>query len=415
MTQNILSGAAGVSSDITRRGFVAGTAALGAAAVLQPHLVAGAEANAKVTVGLVGCGGRGRWIANLFNQNGGYQFVATADYFADRANAAGKDLKVPEGKCFSGLSGYKRLLDAKPDAIVVESPPFFHPEQVLAGVEAGCHVFCAKPIAVDVAGCLTVAEAGRKGTEKKRCVLIDFQTRATDFFIEAIQRVHAGAIGRLAFGEATYHADIPWMGQISAAKDTKNPESRLHAWGLDRVLSGDIIVEQNIHTLDVASWIMNQAPLSAYGMGGQKVRDFGTCWDTFSVVYQYPNHVAIDFSSRQFNGHGTSPEGIRNRVFGTDGVLETEYGGQVLVRGKNFYRGGRTPGIYQEGAVKNIATFLAAIRAGDFSNPTVEASVRSNLVAVLGRMAAYKKAEVTWDEMMKSTEKLEFPTTGLKG
>ena len=400
--------------DITRRGFVAGTAALGLAAIVRPELVSGAQANSKITVGLIGCGGRGNWIANLFSRHGGYQFIATADYFPDQAEGTGNRLNVPADKRYSGLSGYKRLLDAKPDAIVIESPPYFHPEQAMAGVDSGCHVYCAKPIAVDVHGCQTVAEAGRKGTQNKRCVLIDFQTRATEFFIEAIKRVHSGAIGRLAFGEATYHAGIPWTGQIAAAKDTTNPENRIRAWGLDRILSGDIIVEQNIHTLDVASWIMNQAPVSAYGMGAQKVRDFGTCRDTFSVIYQYPENVAVNFSSRQFEGHGTSPEGIRNRMFGAEGVLETEYGGEVLIKGKNLYRGGRTPDIYQEGAVNNIAAFHKAIQDGDFNNATVEASVRSNLVSILGRTAAYKKAEVTWDEMLKTAEKLEFSTSGLK-
>jgi myo-inositol 2-dehydrogenase / D-chiro-inositol 1-dehydrogenase len=414
MTNNSTLGDHHGPSDMTRRTFVAGTTALGLATIVRPERVAGAEANSKIAVGLVGCGGRGNWIADLFNQHGGYQFVGTADYFKDRAEGTGNRLKVPAAKCFSGLAGYKRLLDARPDAIIIESPPYFHPEQSLTGVEAGVHVYCAKPVAVDVPGCLAIAEAGRKGTEKKRCVLIDFQTRATEFFIEAIKRVHAGAIGRLAFGESTYHADIPWMGQIADAKGGENPERRLRAWGLDRILSGDIIVEQNIHTLDVASWIMNQPPVSAYGTGGQKVRDFGTCWDTFSVVYQYPNQVAVNFSSRQFNGYGTTPEGIRNRMFGADGVLETEYGGQVLIRGKSFYRGGRTPGIYQEGAMKNIADFHAAIGKGDYSNPTVAPSVRSNLTAILGRMAAYKKAEVTWSEMMKTAEKLDFSTAGLK-
>jgi hypothetical protein len=153
----------------------------------------------------------------------------------------------------------------------------------------------------------------------------------------------------------------------------------------------------------------------AYGTGGQKVRDFGTCWDTFSVVFQYPNDVGITFSSRQFNGHGTQPEGIRNRMFGSQGVLETSYGGDVLIRGKDFWRGGSTPTIYRQGAVNNIATFSASIRSGDCSNPTVPASVRSNLVTLLGRTAAYRGELVHWDQLTASDEKLEADLQGLKG
>ena len=200
-----------------------------------------------------------------------------------------------------------------------------------------------------------------------------------------------------------------------AREAASNPESRLRAWGLDQVLSGDIITEQNIHTLDVASWIMQpQPPLSAWGTGGRKVRDVGTCWDTFSVVFQYPENVGIAFSSRQFNGHGTQPEGIRNRMFGTEGVLETAYGGDVLIRGSQFWRGGSTPTIYKQGAVNNIATFHANIQAGDCSNPTVPESVRSNLVTILGRTAAYRGQVVTWDELLQLNEKLEADLRGLK-
>jgi hypothetical protein len=152
----------------------------------------------------------------------------------------------------------------------------------------------------------------------------------------------------------------------------------------------------------------------AYGTGGQKVRDFGTCWDTFTVTFKYANQVGIAFSSRQFNGHGTQPDGIRNRMFGSKGVLETQYGGQVLIRGENFYRGGSTPTIYKQGAVNNIATFYNSIQEGDCSNPTVSESVRSNLVTILGRTAAYEDRVVTWEEIMEWDEPLAADLKGLK-
>ena len=197
--------------NVSRRNFLAGaTAAAAGLLVVEPRQVAAAEANSKITLGLIGCGGRGNWIADLFQQHGGYQFVATADYFPDRATAAAQRLGVAENRAFSGLSGYKRLLDARPDAIVIISPPYFHPEQAMAGVDAGCHVYCAKPIAVDVPGCQTIADAGRKGTEKKRVVLIDFQTRTSEFYQEAVRRVHAGDIGNVVSGEAVYYGGPLW-------------------------------------------------------------------------------------------------------------------------------------------------------------------------------------------------------------
>ena len=158
---------------------------------------------------LFGCGGRGSWIADLFAKDGGYQFVATADYFPDRAAKVAQRVGVPAERAFSGLSAYKRALDAKPDAVAIITPPYFHPEQAAAGVDAGCNVYSAKPIAVDVPGCLTIAETGQKAAASKRVMLVDFQTRANEFYREAVRRVHAGDIGPLVSGEAVYYTSPP--------------------------------------------------------------------------------------------------------------------------------------------------------------------------------------------------------------
>jgi myo-inositol 2-dehydrogenase/D-chiro-inositol 1-dehydrogenase len=400
--------------NVSRRRFLrdAGGAAM-AFSIVEPGPLRGGRAIPNVDLGIIGCGGRGTWIANLFQKHGGFTIAAAADYFPDRVNAFGDKLGVPAARRFTGLSGYRRLLEEKVDAVAIESPPFFHPIQAAAAVEAGKHVYLAKPAAVDVPGCRTISESAAKATAGRRCFLVDFQTRANEFFIEALRRVHDGALGRFAFGEATYHADDPFGEQAEYAR-SNDAESRLRAWGLSRELSGDIITEQNIHTLDVASWIMGTPPVSACGTGGRKFRHVGTCYDTFTVVFTYADDVGVTFSSRQFNGQGTRPEGIRNRMFGSEGVLETEYGGQVLIRGKQFYRGGETPAIYQQGAVNNIAAFHDAIQREDYSNRTVAESVRSNLVTILGRTAAYKRAVVTWDDLLRSEERLTPDLQGLK-
>lgn len=403
------------SPSLSRRDFMATTGtAMVTFAVVKPSLVCGTTANSIINLGMIGCGGRGTWIAKLFKEHGGYHVAAAYDYFQDRTDGLGNQLGVPESNRFTGLKGYLKMLE-KVDAVAIISPPYFHPEQAAAAVEAGKHVYLAKPIAVDVPGCQSIGDSGKKASAKKLAFLVDFQTRVDPFYMEALRRVHEEkALGDFTFGEATYHAGDPFTGQYKFWKDNEaSPEGRLRAWGLDKVLSGDIITEQNIHTLDVMNWIMSVPPLWAVGTGGRKYRPVGTCYDTFSCLFQYPNNVGITFSSRQSEGYGTQ-EGIRNRMFGTEGILETEYGGQVLIRGKNFYRGGKSPGIYQEGAVANIKTFHESITTGRFDNPTVEPSVRSNLITILGRTAAYKNGMVTWDEMMKKNEKLEIDLKGLK-
>jgi predicted dehydrogenase len=395
--------------NFSRRNFLAGaTAAAAGLLIVEPGQVAAAAANSKITLGLIGCGGRGNWIANLFQQHGGYQFVATADYFPDRAKAAAQRLGVPESHAFSGLSGYKRVIDARPDAIVIISPPFFHPEQAIAGVDAGCHVYCAKPIAVDVPGCQTIAEAGGKGTEKQRVVLIDFQTRTSEFYQEGVRRVHAGDIGNVVSGEAVYYGSQVWGGGY----DANIPESKIRTWGLDRILSGDTITEQFIHALDVATWIADAAPLKAYGACGKNGRnDAGTCNDHFNVIFSFPKDVLVSFTGTQF-GAGYSDIGCR--MFGSQGMIDSHYFGIAHIVGQKSYKGGKHGNLYTDGAISNIAAFHAAIGKGDYTNATVPPSVRSNLTTILGRTAAYKKAEVTWDEILKAGEKLEFSTAGLK-
>jgi predicted dehydrogenase len=276
-------------STLTRRQFLAtaGASAL-TLAVTQPSLVRAAEADEKINIGLIGCGGRGTWIADLFLKNGHYNLVAVADYFPDKAEAAGDKFQVDKARRFTGLSAYQRLLEEKLDAVVIISPPYFHPEQATAAVEAGKHVYCAKPIAVDVPGCQTTAESGRKATEKKLVYMIDFQTRAHPSYQEAVRVVHAGAIGKIISGEADYQTGDTWSHMDAMIREHPNDdEARLRGWGADRTLSGDIITEQNIHALDVASWILDAAPLSAYGAGGRTRPPLANgVWDNFSVIFE---------------------------------------------------------------------------------------------------------------------------------
>jgi myo-inositol 2-dehydrogenase / D-chiro-inositol 1-dehydrogenase len=401
------------TNPITRRRFIAGTSAsIMAFSVIKPTLLRGAEANSKINIGLIGCGGRGKWIADLFQKNGGYNFVAVADYFQDHADEAGEKLQVSAANRYTGLSGYRRLLEQKLDAVVIESPPYFHPEHAAAAVDAGKHVYLAKPISVDVPGCLTVEASGKKATEKKLCFLVDFQTRANKLYQQAVKAVHDGEIGKIVSAEANYQCGATWdnMDQV-LRKDPKNPEVRLRAWGVDRVLSGDIITEQNIHALDVACWMLDAAPLRAYGTGGRKREFLGNCWDHFAVIYYFPNDLIVSFNSHQ-SGYGY--DDIMCRAYGLKGTADTHYFGNILVKAREFHLDGSVGNLYRDGVVTNIGTFYDSVTKGECSNPTVAQSVRSNLTTILGRTAAYQNSMVTWDQMMRHKEKFTADLKGLK-
>ena len=398
--------------DEDRRGFLKKTAsalALGTAASLvgEPSRLGAAESDATISLGMIGCGGRGAWIADLFKKSGKYRLVACADYFSDRADAFGEKFGVEPKRRFTTLSGARRLLDEPLDAVVIETPPYFHPEQAAAAVDAGKHVFLSKPVAVDVPGALAIAKAGEKATAKGLVFLVDFQTRADDIFRETVRRVHQGAIGKLISGDAHY----PWSGNVHDQPAT-TPEERLRHWYQTPALCGDVIVEQDIHALDVATWFTNTDPRSAVGAGGRALRQHGETWDHFSVIYQFPDDFVLSFTSQK--AVPGAPNEIRCRVFGSQGVADTDYVGAVSITGKNPFAGGTMTNLFTSGAQRNIEDFHRFITQRHYDNATVAPTVRSNLTAILGRTAAYRGGLVTWQEMMSDSEPLVPDLRGLK-
>jgi myo-inositol 2-dehydrogenase/D-chiro-inositol 1-dehydrogenase len=391
---------------LPRRAFLASTATATVLTALKPSLVFGAEANSKVELGLIGCGGRGSWLVPLFEETGLYRFVACADYFQDKVDKLGEKHGIEPSRRYTGLSGYKRLLDSKLDAVVIETPPYFHPEHAFAAVDAGKHVYLAKPIAVDAPGCLTIADAGKRATAKKQVFLVDFQTRANEHYRKAVRMVRNGDIGKLVMGEAHY----PWRGGNRNLPPT-TPEEQLRNWYNVLPISGDFIVEQSIHSLDVATWIINADPIRAIGTGGQKLRPKGSIWDHFAVTYFFPDDVPLSFTCIQ-----TIPEmkdEITARVYGSDGYIQTDYYSDVWVRGKDFYHG-NNPDLYTSGAKVNIREFHQFITEGKFENATVAPSVRSNLTAVLGREAGYRRGSITLAALIKEGKRLKPNLKGLK-
>jgi myo-inositol 2-dehydrogenase / D-chiro-inositol 1-dehydrogenase len=387
-----------------RRTFLKSTAAAGGLLIVSPKTAFSYQANSTVELGIVGCGGRGTWISDLFLEYALVRFVALADAFDQPVEALGAKLKVDTSRLYRGVNGYKDLVASKLDGVVIETPPYFRPEQVEASVNAGKHVYMAKPVAVDVPGCKSILASGEKA-RGRLSYLVDFQTRARPVFQEAVQRVHNGQIGAPVFGHVYYHA-----GSLTPHKtEGLTPEqATLKNWLHDRRLSGDIIVEQNIHVIDVANWYLNSNPLRAIGTGGQNARFVGDQWDNYQVTYWYPNDAKVDFSSVQFSkGYGD----LCIRMYGAKGTVDSHYGGLVRITGEEPWTGAEKDPTFREGTVTNVKDWVDSIRSGKYLNNTVE-SVNSNLAAVLGRMAAVRGRVVTWDEMMQTTDRWDGKTRG---
>lgn len=413
------------AGSLDRRKFL-GVAAAGAGVMfMKPQLVFGTDANSAIRVGLLGCGGRGTEDASNLVDTGGARVVALADMFQDQLDTARAHFdQLQQGKgypaldssqLFLGPKAYEQIASSKEvDAIVVATPPYFHPQHLEAVVAAGKHVYLEKPVAVDVPGALKVIEIGKRA-QSKLSLDVGFQIRNCPPFVELVNRIHNGALGTMVCGEAYYltgYLDRPPHPNASPM------ELRLRNWVYDRALSGDIIVEQNIHVIDICNWVLQGHPLRATATSGRKGRPpgDGDCSGNYNVVFQYPNDVDVTFSSTQFAKGWWD---VTERFFGTKGTSQSPYAGPLGIWGdepwqwqssgsgdqgqQNFSATGKFTSNLELADSEKKKAFIASITSGNFHNQA-GAGAESAISCIMARMAADKKREITWDEIMKSKE-----------
>lgn len=406
-----------------RRRFLEATGAAAGLMILRPQLARGSQANSAVRVGLLGCGGRGTADATSIALNGPAHVVALADLFEDRVTAAKKHFDevadqqhhagVAASQMFQGPHAAEEIMhSAEVDAVVIATPPYFHAGHLALAVAAGKHVYCEKPVSVDVAGALRAIETGKKA-EGRLSLDVGFQIRNAPPFVELVRRIHAGALGEISCGEAHYYCPFLAMPDYPKASAA---ELRLRHWLHDRVLSGDIIVEQNIHAIDICNWVLGSHPVKAMGTGGRKGRTEspGDAWSHFDVVFTYPNDVHISFNSTQFGKGGFD---VSERFFGTRGNSQSPYSGPLQIAGDEAWTwgGSEKPQTGEFSVTGNFsdnlaqadsekhAAFIRSIVSGQFHNQAA-LGAESALTAMLGRTAAYTGRETTWDELLRSRE-----------
>jgi myo-inositol 2-dehydrogenase/D-chiro-inositol 1-dehydrogenase len=408
---------------LNRRKFIGVTAGTAGAMFIKPSLVRGSEANSAIRVGLLGCGGRGTEDAtNLVDA--GARVVALADLFQDQLDAARANFDkmqlakgyaaIDPAQLFVGPDAFHKIAASKEvDAIVVATPPFYHPEHLDAVVAAGKHVYLEKPVAVDVPGALKVIEIGKKA-DGKLSLDVGFQIRDCPPFVELVKRIHEGALGKIICGEAHYltgYIDRP------AWPNASPTEKRLRNWVYDRVLSGDIIVEQNIHVIDICNWILKSHPLKASATGGRAGRPVdGDAYGNYHCVFEYPDGVDVTFSSTQFAKGWWD---VTERFFGTKGTSQSPYTGPLGIWGEQAWQYGdatkasaepqafSTTGSFHSNLefadAEKKKAFLASITSGKFHNQAAKGA-ESALSCMMARTAAYTGREVTWEENLKSKE-----------
>jgi predicted dehydrogenase len=392
----------GSQTDVSRRHFIKSTSLVAAGAAIAPYVItARAQSDLQIKVGLIGCGGRGKGaVENVLEADKNVKIVAVADVFEERAKAAGTQFKVDPANCFSGFDAYKKLLAIGDiNYVILATPPGFRPIHFAAAIEAGKNVFMEKPVAVDGPGVRMVIAAGEKADEKGLKVVAGTQRRHQAPYLEAIKRIHDGAIGDVVAMRAYWNQGQiwynPWNDKVS------DMENMLRNWYHYEWLCGDHIVEQHLHNIDVCNWVMNDHPVKAYGMGGRQIpysfyNAKGHIWDHFAVEFEYKSGARMYSQCRQTSN---CADNVSEAVDGTKG--RSNPGGSISAAGADWHFEGKSRNPY----VQEHIDLIAAIRENVKINEAVRVA-HSTLTAIMGRESAYSGKIVTWEEALNSKKSL---------
>jgi len=401
-------------SKFSRRDFIGTVAAAGAMMAAcsspakkeygaLPPLLDQAPDGPVLKAGLVGCGGRGSGAAvNFLNAGPNLQITALADVFQDRLDSARNKIKKEKGQevanenCFIGFDAYKKLIDSGVDIVILATPPHFRPEHFQAAIDAKKHVFMEKPVAVDPAGVDSILNSAKKAEALGLSVVTGTQRRHQREYIETYKRICDGAIGEIVAARCYWNQSQLWYRERQPG--WSNMEWMIRDWVNWTWLSGDHIVEQHVHNIDVINWFTGMHPVKAVGFGSRARRVTGDQYDFFSVDFEMENGMHVHSMCRQINGCtnnvsefvvGTKgSSNCRNTIFKPDGSIAWQYDGAK----KNPYD-------------QEHVDLVTSIRT---EKPINEArnTAHSCLVAIMGRISAYTGLQTTWDEMIASKLRL---------
>ena len=398
-------------SPVTRRSFMEMTTAAAAAAMFPSGVHT--QSSESIKIGVIGTGGRGTGaIANVLMSAEGVEITALGDLNPDRIEQsritldqqAAEDrnfgaryktgFKVTGDKVYTGFDAYQKVIASNVDMIILSTPPGFRPQHLAAAVAAGKHIFTEKPVATDSAGIRSVLATYEEALKKKLGIVAGTQRRHQAEYLATIERIHNGAIGDVVSGQVFWNQGGLWNnGRQPNWSDT---EWQIRNWLYFTWLSGDHIVEQHVHNIDVANWVMKAHPVKAIGMGGRQQRTdpkYGHIYDHFAVDFEYPSGARVMSMCRQIEG---TTNRIGENFIGTKGSSDAS--SRIT---------GATPWTYQKPEravnpyVQEHTDLIASIRAGKPLNE-LRTVAESTLTAILGREAAYTGQELTWDQVLKA-------------
>jgi len=385
--------------------------------VAVPEILGKAPDGKPLKAGLVGCGGRGTGAAvNFLDAGSGLQITALGDVFPDRLNSCRQTLKekgqnIPDEKCFIGFDAYQKVIDSDIDVVLLCTPPVFRPEHFEYAISKGKHCFIEKPCAVDPVGARKMLVTGKQAAQRNLSVISGTIRRSQKDCIETYRRVAGGAIGTIVSAHVSRMGGALWFKKRE--KNWNDMEYMIRNWVNFCWTSGDHIVEQFIHEIDQMSWFIgNKNPVRAEATGGRQRRETGDMFDFFSVEFVYDrgenSPLRAHCTARQIDGcdnqtiimiYGTKGyTNCYNKIFNLDGTIAWEY---PYPKEGDADQSMKVPDPF----VQEHIRLVTAIRSGKMIND-VEDLVKSTLMAIMGREAAYTGKFITWDQIMASTQKL---------
>jgi len=395
-------------NSLSRRDFIKVTSAASLAAAVSGTGALFAAGSDKLKVGLIGCGGRGTGAAmDCVKSSPDVVITAMGDLFKDRVASSQKrlsekldknSLAVSPDQQFFGFDAFKNVLQTDVDMVILAAPPHFRPKHLKAAVEAGKHIFMEKPVAVDPVGIRSVIASSQKAEEKGLAIVSGTQRRHQAHYLEIMQRVQGGEIGNIVSGQCYWNMGSLWEERVKENWERRKSENwsdmewHCRNWLFLTWLSGDHIVEQHVHNLDVINWAIGSHPIKCTGMGGRQVRtapEFGNIFDHFAVEYEYPNGVRIMSMCRQTKGCHNN---VSERLVGTAGTSYTD-GARGYITG---YKAFEYPDESANPYVQEHTDLIASIRAGKPLNEGIQVA-ESTLTAIMGRMSAYTGRAMSWD------------------
>ncbi|MBN2030541.1 Gfo/Idh/MocA family oxidoreductase [bacterium] len=359
-------------------------------------------------VGLIGCGGRGTGAAMNFLAAGpNLEIAALADTFQDRLNNARATVeermgkKIPDGHCFVGFDGFKKVMDTDVEMVILATPPHFRPEHFAAAVNAGKHVFMEKPVAVDPVGIRMIMETADKATTLGLKVVTGTQRRHQHDYVETYKRIADGAIGEIVAARCYWNQGQLWYRERQ--EDWSDMEVMLRDWVNWCWLSGDHIVEQHVHNIDVINWFTGMHPVKAVGFGARMRRVTGDQYDFFNIDFEMANGMHVHSMCRQIHGCANNVSeyivgtkgstNCRDTIYKEDGNIAWEYDSSIKeITGDTPY-------------VQEHIDLITAIRTNQPINEAKNTAI-STMTAIMGRQSAYTGREMAWDEMMASDMRL---------